>query len=600
MAIYHLSAKVIKRSKGQSAVACAAYRAGGILHDERTGKQYDYTRKSGTDDSYILAPENAPSWVYDRNELWNAVEKSEKRKDAQLAREIDIALPIELSREQQKDLVDRFVKKNFVDKGMVADIAYHKLNSHNPHIHIMLTMRNIGAGGFGSKNRDWNKTELLEQWRESWATEANIALKEAKKYRHISHLSNAERGIERAPTVHVGVVASAIERKGEKSERGAVNRAIQELNRQLHQTRQDIATLPIEEPGQPTYKSFLANSAIYKNRDTTTSRSEEIKQPSFDDVMAMKVAREEARAEAEKRRKHNEIKRLHEDLVKACKDGGVDVPAEAIYLHEAERYVWDIETNLKNPAFIQSEALRDVAVAEAKTRMERLEYEYSQNVRNIDELKRHRPRDGGFMSKIGFDKYKAERNRIDRAIASNEHRNAEINALWRTANNVVQGAMNAVKTRLERALITIKDICSRLTVEVIDLSRSQMERDKREQVEREQARKAELSRSKLTKQAQPKPVQQPQPKTFTFREQMLEKGRGLREEDYKLYVKHIDVGFGLLKNLPLETRKVAMKTFEENMLKNIQGDRFVIQQETVHKPPIEIEKENDKGFDISW
>lgn len=549
MAIYHLSAKVIKRSKGQSAVACAAYRAGGVLHDERTGERYDYTRKSGIDDSYILAPENAPAWVYDRNELWNAVEKSEKRKDAQLAREIDIALPIELNRQQQKDLVDRFVKKNFVDKGMVADIAYHKLDSHNPHIHIMLTMRNIGVGGFGSKNRDWNKTELLEQWRENWATEANLAFKEAKKYRHISHLSNAERGIERVPTVHVGVVANAIETKGGKSDRGEVNRAIKELNKQLHQTLQDIVALPPE-------------------------------------------AERKAKLQAE-------MGRMQRDLVQACRDGGVLVLSSRVYLHEAEEYKEQVEQNLSDQMSIDLELMRNETVQEAKRRMIDLENRYRDNIARIKELKSKRPDDSGLLVKLGFDKHKDERDSIDRAIHSYERKNQELNEVWKSANNVVQAAVKAVKDRFERALTTIKDICSKLTTEMIELSKSKMENDKREIAEREQARKAELSRSKVaTKQAQPKPVQQPQPKTF--REQMLEKGRGLREEDYKLFVKHIDVGWELLKHLPVEARKEVMKTFEENMLKNIQGDRFVIQQETVHKPPVEIEQENEKGFDISW
>jgi hypothetical protein len=596
MAIYHLSAKVIKRSKGQSAVACAAYRAGGVLHDERTGERYDYTRKSGIDDSYILAPENAPAWVYNRNELWNAVEKSEKRKDAQLAREIDIALPIELNRQQQKDLVDRFVKKNFVDKGMVADIAYHKLDSHNPHIHIMLTMRNIGVGGFGSKNRDWNKTELLEQWRESWATEANLAFKEAKKYRHISHLSNTERGIERVPTIHVGVVANAIETKGGKSERGEVNRAIKELNKQLHQTLQDIVALP-PEPEQPKHIDILANSALYKKQAT---HSEEIKtQPSFDEVMAMKVAREEARAEAERKAKlQAEMGRMQRDLVQACRDGGVLVLSSRVYLHEAEEYKEQVEQNLSDQMSIDLELMRNETVQEAKRRMIDLENRYRDNIARIKELKSKRPDDSGLLVKLGFDKHKDERDSIDRAIHSYERKNQELNEVWKSANNVVQAAVKAVKDRFERALTMIKDICSKLTTEMIELSKSKMEKDKRESAEREQARKAELSRSKVaTRQVQPKPVQQPQPKTF--REQMLEKGRGLREEDYKLFVKHIDVGWELLKHLPVEARKEVMKTFEENMLKNIQGDRFVIQQEMVHKP-VKIEQENEKGFDISW
>src|SRR5882757_10475620 len=123
MAIYHLSAQIISRKEGRSAVAAAAYRAGENLYDERIGKVFDYTRKQGVEYSEILAPPEAPSWVHDRQSLWNAVERAEKRKDAQLAREIEIGLPRELSKDQQVSLLREFVKTTFVSQGMVADVA---------------------------------------------------------------------------------------------------------------------------------------------------------------------------------------------------------------------------------------------------------------------------------------------------------------------------------------------------------------------------------------------------------------------------------------------------------------------------------------------
>ncbi|MCU7713109.1 MobA/MobL family protein, partial [Priestia megaterium] len=155
MAIYHLSMQIISRSKGQSAVAAAAYRSGEKLHDERTDEQKFYARDVQPE-TMILTPSHSPEWMKDRNCLWNEVEKVEKRKDSQLARELNVALPIELNHDQQKELIQSFVQNEFVEKGMVADIAIHRDDANNPHAHIMLTMRNVDQDGFGKKNRDWN------------------------------------------------------------------------------------------------------------------------------------------------------------------------------------------------------------------------------------------------------------------------------------------------------------------------------------------------------------------------------------------------------------------------------------------------------------
>ncbi|PGT85063.1 MULTISPECIES: MobQ family relaxase [Bacillaceae] len=168
-------AQVISRGKGQSAVASASYRSGERLTDERTGEMKFY-RREVQPDTMILAPQNSPEWVRDRERLWNEVEQSEKRKDARLAREINIALPRELSNDQQKELIKNYVQEQFVNKGMIADIAIHRDDKENPHAHVMLTTREISADGFGPKNRDWNKKEMLEQWREEWANHANKAL----------------------------------------------------------------------------------------------------------------------------------------------------------------------------------------------------------------------------------------------------------------------------------------------------------------------------------------------------------------------------------------------------------------------------------------
>lgn len=177
MAIYHFSGTVISRSQGRSAVACAAYRSGELLHDERYDKNHDYTEKNDIAHTEILLPSHAPEWMRNREKLWNAVEAFEKRKDSQLAREFNFALPRELTIDQNIALARDFVKQEFVSKGMVADLCVHndKMPSgeFQPHAHVMLTMRQVTPGGFGQKVREWNAKENLLLWREAWAEVAN-------------------------------------------------------------------------------------------------------------------------------------------------------------------------------------------------------------------------------------------------------------------------------------------------------------------------------------------------------------------------------------------------------------------------------------------
>jgi Ti-type conjugative transfer relaxase TraA len=207
MAIYHLSAKIVSRKEGQSAVASAAYRAAENLYDERIGKVFDYTRKQGVEYSEILAPPEAPAWVHDRQSLWNMVERVEKRKDAQLAREIEIGLPRELSADQQVALLRDFVKTNFVSAGMIADVSLHLDNEKNPHGHVMLSTRNITPDGFGQKRRDWNARTELINWRESWANTANQHLAQAGLDIRIDHRTLEAQGIDLVPGRKIGLSA---------------------------------------------------------------------------------------------------------------------------------------------------------------------------------------------------------------------------------------------------------------------------------------------------------------------------------------------------------------------------------------------------------
>jgi ATP-dependent exoDNAse (exonuclease V) alpha subunit len=207
MAIYHLSAKIVSRAEGRSVVGAAAYRSGESLYDERIAQTFDYTRKAGVEHSEILAPPEAPSWVHDRETLWNAVEQIERRKDAQLAREIEIGLPIELNKDQQVVLLRDYVRDTFVSRGMVADLAMHLDNPDNPHAHVLLATRQITPEGFGAKRRDWNVRSELMQWRAAWAETANQHLARAGLDIRIDHRTLEAQGIDLVPGRKIGLSA---------------------------------------------------------------------------------------------------------------------------------------------------------------------------------------------------------------------------------------------------------------------------------------------------------------------------------------------------------------------------------------------------------
>lgn len=191
MAIYHFDASVISRSKGRSSTAASAYRTAEVIKDHRTGEVHDYSRKGGVLHTEIIAPDHAPAWVHDRSALWNAVEDVERRKDAQVAREVRVALPSELTTEQNADLVRAFVQEQFVARGMIADVALHapgrEGDQRNHHAHIMLTTREVGPEGFGAKERDWNAKDLLVDWRGSWAEHVNDTLERCDISERVDH-----------------------------------------------------------------------------------------------------------------------------------------------------------------------------------------------------------------------------------------------------------------------------------------------------------------------------------------------------------------------------------------------------------------------------
>ncbi|MGJ4925649.1 Ti-type conjugative transfer relaxase TraA [Bradyrhizobium sp. HKCCYLS2038] len=229
MAIYHLHIKVIGRKAGSSAVASAAYRSGSRLRDERLGCDQDFSGKRGVVYSEVMLPENAPEAWSDRERLWNDVEASEVRKDAQLAREVEFALPRELSEAQGIELARDFVQGEFVGLGMIADLNVHWDRAEDglpkPHAHVMLTMRAVDENGFGKKARDWNRNEMVERWRERWAEIANERLAELDIDIRIDHRSLEAQGIALEAQSQIGAPAKRIEIRGIAGEGSEADRA---------------------------------------------------------------------------------------------------------------------------------------------------------------------------------------------------------------------------------------------------------------------------------------------------------------------------------------------------------------------------------------
>ena len=284
IAIYHCNISIVSRGKGKSAVAAAAYRSGEKLTNEWDGVTHDYTRKGGVVHTEILLPPHAPPSFSDRSTLWNSVELYEKAGNAQLAREIDAALPIELSREEQIRLVREYCSSQFVSRGMCVDYAIHDTDSGNPHCHIMLTMRPLdGRGAWAAKSKKeydldengerirlpsgrykthkvdltgWNDKDNTLLWRKAWADYTNDFLERNGSPERIDHRSNAERGIDEIPTVHMGVAACQMEKKGIATEKGELNRSIQKTNRLIREIRAQIGKL----------KEWIAD--LFKARET--------------------------------------------------------------------------------------------------------------------------------------------------------------------------------------------------------------------------------------------------------------------------------------------------------------------------------------------
>ena len=307
MALFHLSVTQTKRSAGQSAIASAAYRAGERLYSEYYGEYSDYTRKGGVICSDILLPSHAPPEYADRQTLWNAVEKAERGKNAQLAYSFDIALQNEFSLEENIALARQFLLENFVSRGMVVDFAVHQPDREdggipNPHFHVLCPIRPIEQNGkWGLKQRrvyeldedgnrirdadgkfvfnavpttDWGSPETLEYWREAWAELCNAKFAEKGLDVRIDHRSYERQGVELLPTVHEGATVRAMEKKGIRTEKGEFNRWIKATNAVIRDIKKKITLLfdwiaeakaELAKPQAPDLVSLL--NAYYTSRN---------------------------------------------------------------------------------------------------------------------------------------------------------------------------------------------------------------------------------------------------------------------------------------------------------------------------------------------
>lgn len=268
MAIFHMNIQIISRGKGKSAVAAAAYRAGENIKNEYDGRTHNYTRKSGCVHKEIILPDNAPADFKDRTVLWNSVENIDRNSNAQLAREIEFALPVELSMEQNISLAREYVQNYFVDKGMIADIAVHDKQDGNPHCHVLLSLRPLNEDGtWGAKSRkeyildgngerirlpsgewksrkvnavDWNDKTKAEEWRKGWADTLNKYLKQNGIAATVDHRSYERQGNGLTPTIHLGAVAYRMEQRGIRTEKGDYNRRVTAINNEIKQTKARI------------------------------------------------------------------------------------------------------------------------------------------------------------------------------------------------------------------------------------------------------------------------------------------------------------------------------------------------------------------------
>lgn len=258
MAIYHLSVKTVSRSDGRTATAAAAYRAGAQIVDDRTGEIHDYRRKKGIVSATLFVPEDAPDWASDRADLWNKAEESETRKNSTVAREFEVALPDELDADQRQELAHALAVELVKHHGCAVDVAIHEPgkegDTRNHHAHILCTTRRLGPGGFADKTRELDDRTSgameVTRWRERWAEMTNGALARAGRTERVDHRTLAAQGIDREPTTHLGPAATAIERRGQTSQK-TLNQTERKAEQAAKRRAKAAAQRQAERPAAP-------------------------------------------------------------------------------------------------------------------------------------------------------------------------------------------------------------------------------------------------------------------------------------------------------------------------------------------------------------
>jgi len=423
MAIYHFSGQIMSRiskhtGKPKSPLAAAAYRSGEKLVDEVDNQSFFYKRDI-VPVTHILVPTHAPDWTRNREKLWNEVNRIERNYNAQFAREFNVALPVELTNEQQERLTLDYCQEAFVDRGMVADIAIHRDDKNNPHFHVMLTIRPFSEDGtWGVKAKreykfdkdgehildkngkkafnkvdttDWNNKEVFKSWRKLWAEKANQYLEKFDVDQSISHLSNEDLGIKQMPTIHEGYVARQMEKNGQKSERVSFNKEVKKYNQlvsDLHKYKAKKEQLNYQNKFvrkfSPIEKQHLSNIArelkMFVNIKTISERKGQLK-----------AWRKSIQFTLDNESKLNQLSRIEKEL-------NLINEAEEIFNSESTRFIrqyyhtWDVDCFSLDEKIALVEKTITNKVLLSDDEIHELDYEvsYENLLKEINEVLRNR------------------------------------------------------------------------------------------------------------------------------------------------------------------------------------------------------------------
>ena len=392
MASYRLHVRPIKRSAGRSVTAAAAYRAGCVIECARYGETHDFSRKGGVLHTEIMTPENTPAWMRDRAQLWNAVEKLEARHDAQLAREVQLSLPHELTDEQRRDLVRSFIAEQFVAKGMIADIALHAPgkggDTRNYHAHVLLTMRELTGDGFGNKDRSWNKVALLKQWRVEWDHAQNRELERLGIDARVDHRSLKDQGIDREPDQHMGPIATSLDRQGKGSRIAEENARRRAANDNRDRLRAEYARIQAE-----------ITRERQRFEEWSARRQDELESRQFHDRLEteQRLDREAGRFEDRLRETYDPHLKPVQDEARAVQERlearGLLARARRLFTAKADRERLDaLEATIRDAEARQAEQRGKLEQEQAAQRQQLIEAQERDRQRQLEGIRRARER----------------------------------------------------------------------------------------------------------------------------------------------------------------------------------------------------------------